>query len=424
MAHAIQITLMAQSGKNLAPAGASGLPSSVTLTIKHERILDTYNNLDQRFWKLEQSVTIESKSIRMIGRQHYWRLLSESFDRELSIEEQNFLAHFMAESKSPREFEEFFKRIRDCAINHELTPAAIALPLNHCLGEKKKNEIQRLLDSATVIQQDSLSNRDVVFACELVSQGATSLGDLTERISQWDSDSTSLKGFLKSRSTADDIDFSKIESHVSETIFAQTLDQTVLNEVVTAIKQRAPKDVCTVFENTTDHFASSDFVNLLDKANAGQSDAFESLLDWLTKESRSVILQTRMFSHTLRLKPVVDEVTLRLVGRNKLNRDQLSCYYRNVGIAIRKLFHSDPKLSLGLLRSPENRPYSVAQIVNSLSQLAVEEPKIAQMFNLRFFAGLTAQQVASLFELSDQEVAAECDYGTARLLQLLTSKIA
>ena len=76
-------------------------------------------------------------------------------------------------------------------------------------------------------------------------------------------------------------------------------------------------------------------------------------------------------------------------------------------------------MSRGLLRSSEIRQVAVAQVIDSLEQLADEVPAFVQMFNLRFFAGLTVQQVASLFELRDQDVLTECAYGTARLLQLI-----
>jgi len=228
-----------------------------------------------------------------------------------------------------------------------------------------------------------------------------------------------LSSFLKSQSTISGVDFSKIESCVSDTIFSQTLDETLHSEVVTAIKQRIPDDACTVFQDGSDEFANLEFVTLIDWTIVGKSYAFESLLDWLVDELRSVIRQTQVFSQTVRLKSVVDEVTLRLIGRKTLNHGQLKCYYRSVGIATRKLFKSDPKLNSGLLGTCGDSPVTVAQLFDAMDQLGDEEPGFVQNFNLRFFAGLTIQQVAKLLELSDQEVSAECGYGVARLLQLI-----
>ena len=354
----------------------------------------------------------------MADQQYYWRLLSESFDRKLTCQEQKLLELFMADHASSREFEELFKRIRDSSILQE-SILEIESSRNQRLGDAKKNEIQQLLESALQKQQESLSNRDVVFACELVNQGAISFGDLTGKISQWNSDSKSLSGFLKSESTVKDVDFSKIESHVSETIFSQSLDQTLLDVVVNAIKQQVREDDFTVLESAVDDFASVEFIKLIDRTNSGESGGFESLLERLIVESRTVISQVRMFSQTLRLKPVVDEVTLRLIGRKKLNQDQLGCYYRNLGSAIRKLFESDRELDHCLLRSIGSWQVAVTKIIDALNQLADEEPSFVRMFNLRFFTGLTVQQVASLLEVTEQEVAVECGYGTARLLQLI-----
>ena len=354
----------------------------------------------------------------MTDQQYNWRLLSESFDRELSSEEQNLLERFLAEDETPREFSELFQRIRDSSTQQEAI-LEFDSSLNQFLSDRKKIELQRLLESELEKQQVPLSKRDIVFACELVSHGAIGLGELTEKITEWNSDSKSLSSFLKNESSVPDADFSKIESRVSETVFSQTLDQTLLDEVVAAIKQRVPDDDCTVFEDASDDFAGFEFCKLLDKTILGESGAFESLLDRLTNESRLIIHQARMFSHTLRLKLVVDEVTLRLVGRKKLGQAQLGCYYRNVGIAIRKLFESDPELSDCFLLSIGNWQVGVPQIAESLNQLADEEPRFVQMFNLRFFSGLTTQQVASLLESTEQEVSVECGYGTARLLQLI-----
>lgn len=354
----------------------------------------------------------------MLDPEYNWRLLSESFDRELSDDELNLLEHFMAEQESPREFEEFFKRIWDNSIQSDSIPE-IVTSVNQRLSDEKQMQIQRLLESAMKQQRDWLSNRDVVFACELVSQGAIGLGELTEEISKWNSESKSLSRFLKTQSSFSDADFSKIESHVSDTIFSQTLDQTLLDEVITAIKRQAPDDDCTVLEDSSDDFVSSDFIQLLDKANSGESGAFELLLDRLTNESRSVIFQARKFSDILRPKPVVDEVTLRLAGRKKLDQAQLVCYYRNVAIAIRILFESDPELSDCWLRSIGNWNISVKQVVDSLRHLEDEESGFVQMFNLRFFAGLSARQVSSLLKITEHEVSVECGYGMARLMQLI-----
>ena len=112
----------------------------------------------RRRFSIAPTIEVEKKK-HMTDRQYYLRLLSESFDRELSEEEQNRLSYYMAEHEAPREFEELFKRIRDSSIQQELF-SEIAPALNQHLSDAKKIEIQRLLESAMQKQQDSLSNRD------------------------------------------------------------------------------------------------------------------------------------------------------------------------------------------------------------------------------------------------------------------------
>lgn len=340
----------------------------------------------------------------MTDEEDNWRLLSESFDRELSDDEQKLLEYFRSENKSPHEFEELLKRIRDNSVHKSIFEADSSLAQR--LSDLKKNEIQRLLELEIEKQRAPLSNRDVVYACELVNGGAIDQQELTEKFTKWNSESISLSEFLKDVASDPDTDFSKIESQISEAIFLQTLDQILLEEVVAAIKRRVPTENYTVFDNSHSQKITAEFVVLLDRANAGERVAFEQLLDRLTIESRSVIRQSRMFSRAPRLKTVVEEVTLRLVGRKKLDQNQMACYYRNVGIAIRKLFESDPELVDSLLPSTGNQQVSLEQVIDFLIQLADKEPKFTQVFNLRFFAGLTTEQVASLLNLTTQEVLA------------------
>ncbi len=354
----------------------------------------------------------------MSDQPYNWRFLSESFDRELTDEEKNLLEHFIVEHESPREFMKLLERIRECLVQQEPIQE-IGSPLSQPLSSKKKLEIQRLLESEMERQQAPLANRDVLLACELVSVGAFGLKEMTGKISEWDSDSNSLSEFLKNESSITDSGFSKIESHISDTIFLQTFNQTILDEVVTAIKLRVPGDDCTIFEDASDNFDSIEFIKLLDQTNSAESGAFEMLHSVLFEESRSVILQTQIYTNKVRLKAIVEEVTLRLIGRNKLNRNQLHCYYCNVGIAIRKLFQSDPELSDSLLPSIGERRVAVKDVVDTLNELADEEPKFVLMFNLRFFAGLAAQQVASLLDVTEHEVSVECSYGTALLLNMI-----
>jgi len=357
----------------------------------------------------------------MTDQEYHWRLLSESLDRELTNEERDCLGQFMLENKASSEFVDLFQRIKERMLHQDSIQPFDSLESQY-LSDQQKIKIQQLLEAAIENQSNALSNRDIVLACELVNHGAISLGGVTEKISQWDSGFRTLSSFLKNQSSISDADFSKIESSVSDTIFSQTLDETLHSEVVTAIKQRMPDDACTVFQDGSDEFSSLEFVGLIDCAIAGKNPAFESLLDWLVNELRSVIQQARVFSQTIRLKSVVDEVTLRLIGRKKLTQDQLECYYRSVAIATRKLFKSDPKLGSGLLGFGGGAQATIAQVFDALDQLAEEEPDFVQNFNLRFSAGLTVQQVARLLELSDQEVSAECGYGVARLLQLIDER--
>ena len=351
--------------------------------------------------------------------QHYnWRLLSESFDRELSDEEQNLLDHFLAERASPRGFKEFLNRLRDCS-THQEPILNTDFSLSQRLRDQEKNALQRLIESELEKQGVPLSNRDVVFACELVREDAVGLGELTEKISRWNSESTTLSEFLINDFCISDADFAEVDSRVSDAIFSQQLGQTLLDEVVAAIQQRVPDDDCTVFEDVAEDFDRFEFMKLLDRTSSGQSGAFELLLDCLANESRSVILLSRLCGNALRLKPIVDEVTLRLIGRKKLGQVQFGCYYRNVGIAIRKLFEDDPELGDSLLPSIGNRRINVKQVVDFLMPLADEDPRFVQMFSLRFFAGLTASQVASLLELTEQQVSVECGCRMACLLQLI-----
>lgn len=353
---------------------------------------------------------------------NYWRLLSESFDRDLSDEEKRGLEQFIDGQDSAKEFREFLSRVRsvmevETSIANEQSDAMPELKVG------SKDRIQQLMDAALGShEQASLRNRDLLLASALVNQGAFQSENLTASIANWNSDSQGLSSFLQNQLQIPEDVFEKIETDLSETIFDQAVEGTVDGKVVAAIIDHVGPGTGTIFEEAFESDPSQRIGELIDNTIGGESGAFKSLHELLSQEVRSVFRQSSAISKNIRLKAVADEVFLRLFGTNKLNQEQLACFYRNLASAVRKVLNSDSDLSQSLLPAGTLGDWKVSQIEKSLEKMGEEDSLFIRIFQLKFFTGLTTPQVSHLIKVTENEVENEWKYGTARLIELIGEK--
>jgi RNA polymerase sigma factor (TIGR02999 family) len=161
----------------------------------------------------------------------------------------------------------------------------------------------------------------------------------------------------------------------------------------------------------------------------GDRDALDALLPLVYKELRRLAhfqLRSERSNHTLQSGALVHEVYLRLVGMNcpqwesrthffaiaaQLMRQILVDYARRHGAAKRGA--SVPKLSLdeGTMVS-RRKDIDVVALDDALIGLAKIDPRQSRVVELRFFAGLSLEQVSEVLEIAPATV--QRDWTAAR----------
>ena len=121
--------------------------------------------------------------------------------------------------------------------------------------------------------------------------------------------------------------------------------------------------------------------------------------------------------HTLQPTALVHEAYLRLVGSETPRWRDRAHFFRTAARAMRRILvdHARGKASLKRggewrssysveLVSPESRPEEVIWVNDMLEKLAREDERMAEIVELRYFAGLDVSQTARALEISERSV--------------------
>lgn len=165
---------------------------------------------------------------------------------------------------------------------------------------------------------------------------------------------------------------------------------------------------------------SSESAQLLVRWRAGDQQALQTLIPIVYKELHDLAhyyLRKERRGHTLQTTALVHEVYLRLVGQNpaqienrahfvavaaKLMRQVLVDYARNRGAAKRGPGH---KIELSeSLDLPKERPVDVVALDDALISLARRDARQVRIVELRFFGGLTLDEIAEIVGISPATV--------------------
>ena len=177
----------------------------------------------------------------------------------------------------------------------------------------------------------------------------------------------------------------------------------------------------------------SDVTQLLEAAAAGDRRAAADLLPLVYDELRT-LAAARMASeapgHTLDGTALVHEAYLRLVGDQEF--DGRGHFFAAAAEAMRRILVDVARRKMtekqgggrirvaleGVEQLPE-RPDHLISLDSALTRLADEEPQVAEVVNLRYFAGLTIEQTAAALELSVRTTNRHWAYAKAWLYQEL-----
>lgn len=175
--------------------------------------------------------------------------------------------------------------------------------------------------------------------------------------------------------------------------------------------------------------------DLLRRASSGDREAAEAAMPLVYRELRR-IAEARMAGerrdHTLQATALVHEMWLKLMGVREAQWSDRAAFYHDAATAMRRILVDYARARLRAKRGGGERPErlspeSVAappdlcdaatflELDERIAQLAREDPRAARIVQLRFFAGLSADETAETLGLSRRTVLREWSYARARL---------
>jgi len=177
--------------------------------------------------------------------------------------------------------------------------------------------------------------------------------------------------------------------------------------------------------------SSGEITRLLQGWRGGDRKALDALLPVVYKELQRLAhfqLRKERPDHTLQSAALVNEAYLRLVGLNAPPWEGRSHFFAIAAQQMRQILvdyarrHRAGKrggaaetLSLddtGLFEQGKNRDVDVVALDDALKELAKIDPRKAQVVELRFFGGLSVEEIAEVLNVSVITVAR--DWSTAR----------
>ncbi|HEY3246061.1 MAG TPA: ECF-type sigma factor [Phycisphaerae bacterium] len=180
---------------------------------------------------------------------------------------------------------------------------------------------------------------------------------------------------------------------------------------------------------------------LLERAAAGEACAAERLFP-LVYEQLRLIARQRMAGerrdHTLQATALVHEAYIRLVQENPIGWSSRAQFYHAAGRAMQQLLveHARARGRLkrggdGEGRAARRVPLDLTDVANNgdpeeilaldeaVGCLEREDPEVASVVRMRFFAGLTGDETAAALGLSPRQVDRLWAYARAFLFQKL-----
>ena len=182
---------------------------------------------------------------------------------------------------------------------------------------------------------------------------------------------------------------------------------------------------------------TADITELLDAARDGNRGALDQVLATLYQELHSMARRqlAGQHGHTLDATALVHEAYLKLVGRNTAQFDDRAHFFAYAASAMRSVVVDYARQRLaqkrgGDLHRVAELPEDIEGGVRldeetlgldvALTRLAGVDPRLAQVVELRYFAGLSELEIAALLKRSERSI--RRDWQKARLFLLASLK--
>ncbi len=175
---------------------------------------------------------------------------------------------------------------------------------------------------------------------------------------------------------------------------------------------------------------------ILREIGAGRAKASDELLPLVYDELRFLArqrLREERVNHTLNATALVHEAYLRLAGGDAVAWENRAHFFGAAARAMRRVLIDHARRRGRAKRGGEQRqiPLSVVDLMTdpvrddvlaidqAVEKLAARDPRMAEIVQLRFYAGLSVEETASALGLSDRTVRREWNLARAWLTREL-----
>ncbi len=185
--------------------------------------------------------------------------------------------------------------------------------------------------------------------------------------------------------------------------------------------------------------AMSDVTRILNAIERGEAKATDELLPLVYEELR--VLAAQKLSHeapgqTLQATALVHEAYLRLVGDEPQGWENRGHFFAAAAEAMRRILvdrarrrksqkhgggHQRVELE-NLDAVTEDLPEYLVQLDDALMKLAQQDPEVAELVRLRYFGGLTLEQVAEIKGISRRTAGRYWNYARLWLYREVTAE--
>jgi RNA polymerase sigma factor (TIGR02999 family) len=181
----------------------------------------------------------------------------------------------------------------------------------------------------------------------------------------------------------------------------------------------------------------SDVTRILDAIERGDANAAEELLPLVYEELRRLATQKMSQEapgQTLQATALVHEAYLKLVGPNAPSWSSRAHFFAAAAEAMRRILIDNARRKQRLKRGADRQRVELDDVDiaiegpsidlialdEALSKLAQEDSAAAELVKMRFFAGLTLDQVADVLGISRRTADRNWAYARAWLFQEIT----
>ena len=182
-----------------------------------------------------------------------------------------------------------------------------------------------------------------------------------------------------------------------------------------------------------------EITELLGRIAEGDSDGYHQLLPLIYDELHSLADRAMMRerpAHTLGATALVHEAYLRLLGQARLPWRSRAHFLAVAARAMREILIDHArhrrtkkrgggarKISAANVAAPSGpSPIDLLALDGALSKLEKDEPRTARVVELRFFGGLTLDEVAEVLGVTTRTVTREWQYAQAWLRREVTGR--